>query len=121
MFLFGESKIGERGNRGYVVEGHLDCLKLWQAGYRSVVATLGSAPGRSQIERMVYFFSEVVVVGDGDKAGRHMNAEVKAMIADRIPVRAVELPEGRDPGDLTREEMRVLIGEPESIELTNAR
>jgi DNA primase len=63
-----------------VVEGFFDCLKVYQAGIRSVVALMGvalySAPYRALIER----FQHIVLMLDGDKAG-HIAGKT---IADRL-------------------------------------
>jgi len=96
----------------YLVEGQLDAIALWQAGYRPVVGLLGSYPGESQVERLVEFFSEVFVVPDGDEAGAQMVTALETALADRMPVFSCTLPKGRDPGDLKLEEMRRVIGEP---------
>lgn len=111
LFLFGEHRRDGDG-RVYVVEGQLDAIALWQAGYRPVVGLLGSYPGESQVERLVEFFSEVFVVPDGDEAGAQMVMALETALADRMPVFSCTLPEGRDPGDLNLEEMRRVIGEP---------
>jgi hypothetical protein len=113
LMLYGEHMMDPKYRTGYVVEGHLDVVVPWQYGYRNVFGLLGSGPGQSQIERLVMFCDRVVTIGDGDAAGRGMNAKVAEMINGRIPVESRELPDGRDPGGLTREEALAWIGPPE--------
>ena len=118
LFVFGEHRVGDGRGKVYVVEGHLDCLWLWQQGYRPVVALFGSYPGPAQIEKIIAYWDSVVAVGDGDIAGRDMAGRVKAMVADRIPVVAKICPSGRDPGGgesvppLSAEELAEFLGPP---------
>lgn len=111
LFLFGENRRDGDG-RVYVVEGQLDTIRLWQAGYRPVVGLLGSYPGESQVEKLVRFFSEVFVVPDGDEAGQQMVSALETVLVDRMPVFSCTLPDGRDPGDLKDEELRRFVGAP---------
>jgi len=112
LVLYGEHRHDETDGRVYVVEGHLDMLKLWQAGYRPVVAVLGTGVGEAQIEKLVARWARVVVVPDGDKAGVEMGVRVKRMVVGRIGVGIVTLPDGTDPGGMTVEELRTFLGEP---------
>lgn len=111
FFLYGEHKIVP-GGVGYVVEGFFDVIGLWQDGYMNAVGIFGSYPSEQQIEKMVKFFSSVVVLGDGDKAGREMAEKTYQALRPYLPVRIAELPEGRDPDDLSAEEKLDLLGPP---------
>lgn len=114
LVLYGEHRKDDNvdGNV-FLVEGHLDMLLMWQAGYRPVVAMLGSFPGRCQIEKLIaYWGRAITIVADGDKAGKSMAAKVKQLVAGRVQVFTREIPDGSDPGSLTVEEMRQYIGEP---------
>lgn len=111
LFLYGEHMVVP-GKIGYVVEGFFDVIGLWQSGYMNAVGIFGSSPSEQQIEKMVKFFSSVVVVGDGDKAGREMANKTYQALKARLPARVVELPEGTDPDELTAEEKYDLFGEP---------
>lgn len=123
LVLYGENRRHDNidGNV-YVVEGHLDMLLLWQAGYRPVVAMLGSYPGHCQIEKLIaYWGRRITLIPDGDKAGKDMAAKVKSLVADRVPVVVKELPDGADPGSIIQahqegkistETMHEILGEP---------
>jgi hypothetical protein len=114
LFLFGEHRIQDGSKCVYVVEGHMDALMLWQAGYRPAVALLGSHPGGSQVEKLVAYYDRIVVVPDGDAAGEAMAADLTAAVAWRVPV-VVRLPKkGCDPGELNYQEMAELLGTPPS-------
>ncbi|MBW2168499.1 MAG: toprim domain-containing protein, partial [Deltaproteobacteria bacterium] len=108
VFLYGEHMLPDDGGKKlYIVEGHMDALALWQAGYRPVFATLGTNVGESQIERMIHFASIanrpvriILVVHDGDDAGRSMGVMMKTMIAGRVPMFTRSCPEGSDPAKM---------------------
>jgi 5S rRNA maturation endonuclease (ribonuclease M5) len=113
LFLYGENMIDQE-NRDvcYVVEGHFDALKLWQYGYRPIVALFGSYPGPVQVEKLIKFFDKIIVIPDGDKAGHTMGWKIKKMVADRIKVKVVKLPFDTDPGSLSKEECEKILGKP---------
>jgi hypothetical protein len=113
LFLYGEH-MRAPGTTVYVVEGNLDAPLMWQAGYRSSVAMLGSSPGETQVEKLVAWWDKIVVVGDGDQAGADMGAKITKMVAGRVPVRVVKLPDGEDPGSMVvnrLDELRSIVGE----------
>lgn len=116
LMLYGEHMTDKaEDGRVYVVEGNIDVIKLWQHGYRPVVATLGSYPGEPQIEKIVARWSRVIVVGDGDKSGRELFIHTKRMLAGRIPVFVKALDDGRDPGNMSGPELAEKLGSPPTL------
>lgn len=99
--LYGEHKIDRDWPVGVLVEGNLDAIKLWQYGFRNVVASFGSGVSDGQLRRLAYFFKRLVVMGDGDKAGEKMANAVSSSLSDLMPVDIVRLPAGVDPGGMT--------------------
>jgi DNA primase len=96
--------------RAILVEGYLDAIALHQAGWTQTVATCGTAFTPEQAKVLKRYVNEVVLVFDGDPAGRkaaYRSADV-AMLAGVEP-RIVRLPGGQDPADL------VAAGEGETI------
>jgi DNA primase len=89
-----------------VVEGYLDAIAVWQAGFAAVVATLGTAFTEGQIEALWRIAREPIICFDGDRAG--FAAATRAI--DRIlpllktgnSFHFAYLPLGRDPDDLVR-------------------
>lgn len=112
FFLYGESKV-VRGGTGYITEGFFNVIGLWQSGYQNAVAIMGSYPSKHQVQKMVMFFDRVVILGDGDKAGREMALKVLEAVRPFLPARVVDMPEGKDPQHLTDEEKILLIGPPD--------
>jgi len=123
LVLYGEHRRQDNvdGNV-FVVEGHLDMIHLWQAGYRPVVAMLGSHPGPCQIEKLIaYWGRRITVVPDGDPAGIKMVAKIKQLVADRVPVTSRKLPDKADAasllvahqrGELSTTDLHAILGEP---------
>src|SRR5688572_5594155 len=52
-----------------VVEGYMDVIALHQAGFKNVVATLGTAFTERQMEQLWHLAPEPVICFDGDRAG----------------------------------------------------
>lgn len=107
LFLFGEHT-AVKGGTGYLVEGFFDVIRLQEWGY-SAVAVLGTSISNVHLEKLARFYNEVVILFDGDSAGRTGAAPVAERIATRLPMRTVQLPEGVDPDELHDPEERVRL------------
>ncbi len=92
-----------------VVEGFFDCLKVHQAGIRSVVALMGAALHERQEELLRQRFSEVILMLDGDLAGRRASSAIAARLAGRIPLRVIRLAPGSQPDQLSANCLRELV------------
>jgi DNA primase len=89
--------------RAVVVEGNLDVVLLHQAGLDEAVAPLGTALTDSQAHTLRRFCDEVVLLFDGDDAGRRAAKKAASLLlregrAGRVGV----LPEGEDPDSFVR-------------------
>jgi DNA primase len=93
-----------------VVEGFFDCMKIYQAGLRSVVALMGALLYRSPERLLTKRFRQVVLMLDGDATGR----EASRIIADRLrrhcAVQVVGLPANVQPDQLSAETIREILG-----------
>ncbi len=94
-----------------VVEGFFDCLRVHGAGFENVVAMLGTElyghPARLLCER----FHRVLLMLDGDVAGRQARGRVMARLRGRCEVRVIELTEGAQPDQLPDRVLQRLIEE----------
>jgi DNA primase len=88
-----------------VVEGFFDCLKLHQAGVRSVVALMGAALYEPQQRLLVERFRQVILMLDGDAAGRHATAEMAARLPPHCTVQVIHLGPDTQPDQMTSEEV----------------
>jgi DNA primase len=90
-------------NDSIIVEGYLDFLSLWDAGVTNVVATLGTALTKDQVELIRRFSRNVAVIFDPDEAGRHaVERSLQLFLEKEMHARVVILPEGCDPDDYVR-------------------
>jgi DNA primase len=92
-----------------LVEGFFDCLRLGQAGFESVVALMGTELYEHPAELVRERFGRVLLMLDGDAAGRQVRGRVVSRLRDRCEVRVVEVPEGAQPDQLPDGELRQLI------------
>jgi DNA primase len=92
-----------------VVEGFFDCLRVSQVGFESVVALLGTELYEHPAQLLRDRFSRVVLLLDGDEAGRRARDRVAARLRERCEVRVIALPEGAQPDQLPGCKLRKLI------------
>jgi DNA primase len=86
-----------------MVEGYFDLIALWSAGIQNVVATLGTALTRAQVDLLRRYAPRVAAVFDPDEAGRKALARsLELFLAGNVHAKAVILPDGHDPDDFVR-------------------
>ncbi|MFM9023888.1 MAG: DNA primase [Planctomycetaceae bacterium] len=96
-----------KSRRAVVVEGYTDCLAARQAGIDDVVAVLGTALGARHAALLRRYADRIVLVLDGDDAGRRRADEVlDVLLAEPVDVRIARLPAGVDPCDFLLERGR---------------
>lgn len=76
----------------FITEGELDAATLTVCGWPAM-GIPGASAWKPHYVRMVANFSQVVVIGDGDTAGRRFATDVSRAITD---ARMVVMPEGTD-------------------------
>ncbi len=92
-----------------VVEGFFDLFHLYQsAGLRNVVALMGSHASSYQLD-MLCRASKVVLIMDGDRAGRAGGQEIGCALKDKAEIRVVLLPEGKEPENLKKAEIDEIL------------
>lgn len=107
-----------------IVEGYMDVMQAWQAGYKNVVAQMGTALTEAQLRLAKRYAKRFVIALDPDAAGAAAtlrSLEVARGVLDREPeiafdarglvqtegrlqadLRVVTLPPGEDPDQLIR-------------------
>ena len=91
-------------NNVIIVEGYMDTISLYQAGFRNVVASMGTSLTKDQA-RMVKRYSENILISyDGDFAGQKADLRGLEILSDEhLNVRVVPMPEGLDPDDVAKQ------------------
>lgn len=92
-----------------VVEGYFDCLRVHQAGFPSVVALMGCALSSEQESKLVDRFARVILLLDGDQAGRAATQAIRARLSEKCSVAAVLVPSGSQPDQLSAAAIRQLL------------
>jgi DNA primase len=92
-----------------LVEGFFDCMNVTQAGF-PCVALMGASMSKAQEKLIGEYFGHVVVMLDGDEAGR----EAAPKIADRLQravyqVQLVDLPDGVQPDNIADDELHRML------------
>lgn len=81
-----------------LVEGNADVVSLHCHGITNSVASLGTALTANQVQLLRRFTNKVVLMYDGDKAGKAATQKaIKLLIAGGMHVETVLLPDGEDP------------------------
>ncbi|MBL8851868.1 MAG: DNA primase [Planctomycetaceae bacterium] len=94
----------KKANAVIVTEGYTDCIALHQAGIENVVATCGTALTDDHVKTIKRFARNVVLVYDGDKAGREAADKALArFLAQDVDLRILTLPHNQDPPEFLAE------------------
>ena len=95
-----------------VVEGFFDCMKVHQAGFRSVVGLMGSVLYEPQRHALLERFRHIALLLDGDPVGRQASTIIAKKLRPHCDVRVVLLPDGVQPDQLRAEEIGELLQPP---------
>ena len=105
-----------------IVEGYTDVIAAHQAGFTNVVASLGTALTRGQIELATRYADAIALAYDVDLAGEA--ATQRGLLEELGPdqsvskVRVIRVPSGKDPDELIRndpEAWRTAVAEAKPV------
>ena len=86
------------------VEGYMDTISLYQAGFRNVVATMGTSLTKEQARLAKRYTDNVLISYDGDFAGQNADLRGLEILKDAgLNVRVVPMPDGLDPDDVAKQ------------------
>jgi DNA primase len=87
-----------------VCEGQIDVIRCHACGFETAVASQGTAFTKDHVSILKKHADSVVLVFDGDGAGRKAALRTGALFLEaEIPVRVAVLPKGDDPDSLLRD------------------
>lgn len=89
--------------RALLVEGYLDVIALFQAGFKNTVAGCGTALTRAHTQSLVRLCDEVITLYDGDAAGLEATSKAAVLLlSEGLRVRVAAMPQGDDPDTFVR-------------------
>lgn len=97
-----------------IVEGYMDAIQAYQAGYANVVAQMGTAMTETQVKLVAPKYAKKIVMAlDADEAGqnatrRSLEVARQTLAKDfagklEVDIRVLQIPSGKDPDDFLRE------------------
>lgn len=95
-----------------LVEGLFDMLNMWDKGYENTVCVFGAnnfnQPKLEILDKIGTTYVEILF--DGDDAGRNGAKRISELLDKRfIQSKIIRLDQGLDPGDLTQEQLSILL------------
>ncbi len=86
-----------------IVEGYMDAIALYKNNFKSVVAPLGTALTKFQIEKAWKYCKNPIIIFDGDEAGKKASLKAATLTLSILKpdysMRFCVLPENEDPDD----------------------
>ena len=87
-----------------ICEGQIDVIRCHDSGFDTAVAAQGTAFTKEHVRLLKRYADSVVLVFDGDSAGRKAALRTGALfLEEEIPVRVAVLPKGEDPDSILRD------------------
>ena len=124
--LDGAKRHVREAQQAVIVEGYMDVMQGWQAGFRNIVAQMGTALTEAQLQQLKRYTKRFVIALDADAAGMaatmrslrvaretldreyevHFDAHGLVRHEGRLKadIRVMMLPEGKDPDNIIQED-----------------
>src|ERR1039458_8885776 len=94
-----------------LVEGQMDCISVFNAGYHNVIASSGTAFTEPQARLLARFSKKIVVNFDPDTAGAAAaERSLALLVAEDFEIRIVTLEQGYDPDLFVRRQGAAAYG-----------
>lgn len=101
--LIKKTKQKEKVNSIILVEGYMDAISVYEAGFKNVVASMGTAFTKEQAKLIHYMVEEVYVCYDGDSAGiKGAILAQKILEEEGINAKIIILRDKLDPDDMIK-------------------
>ena len=87
-----------------MVEGYMDTISLYQAGFKNVVASMGTSLTQDQARLIKRYTDTVLISYDGDSAGQNANLRgLEILKHEGLNVKVVPLVDNLDPDDVIKQ------------------
>jgi len=113
--LFNIHRAKKIGDHVIVVESNFDAIRVHQAGFPNVVATLGGFLSKEQHNLLNRHFNKITVMTDADLAGRELGQSIvnklkfKDLLWASYEYGKIYPHDAKDAGDMTDEEIKACI------------
>jgi DNA primase len=113
--LFNIHRAKRIGATCIVVESSFDAMRVHQAGFPNVVATLGGHISANNLGLLNKYFNRLIIMTDNDQAGRALGNNIVHKLKNKDVLWASESygkiypHEAKDAGDMTDEEIKTCI------------
>jgi len=112
LYLYGKSKnIIKQNDFAIVVEGYFDAISMNRAGYKNVVATLGSSFTKDHAFEISKLTNKIITMYDMDQAGSKATLGTIELLYNRGFQIAVAKYDAKDPDELVKKHDRKYIAE----------
>ena len=127
QILFGldmSKRFVREARQAVIVEGYMDVIMAWQGGFRNVIAQMGTALTREQLQLLKKYTKRFVIALDADAAGANATMRSLSVARDTLDreseiafdptglvkeesrlqadIRIAQMPEGEDPDSIIR-------------------
>lgn len=113
--LFNIHRAKKIGDQVIVCESNFDAIRIHQAGFPNVVATLGGFLSNEQQSLLNRHFNRIIIMTDADDAGRELGKSISGKLRNKdiswatFGYKEIYPHGAKDAGDLTEEEIKVCI------------
>ena len=113
--LFNIHRAKRIGDHVIVVESNFDAIRIHQAGFPNVVATLGGFLSPDQHHLLNRYFNHITIMTDNDKAGRDLGYSIASKLRNKDLLWAsyeygkIYPHDAKDAGDMTDEEIKACV------------
>lgn len=113
--LFNVHRAKKIGSHIIIVESSFDAIRIYQAGFPNVVATLGGFLSNEQHQILNRYFNKITIMTDADEAGRALGMSIANKLRNKDILWAsyeygkIYPHDAKDVGDMTDEEIKACI------------
>lgn len=93
----------EKAKTLILAEGYMDVISIYKAGFRNVVATLGTALTKEQARLMSQYADEVIIAYDSDGPGQTATRRAAAILDEvGLKIRIIKMTGAKDPDEFIK-------------------
>jgi 5S rRNA maturation endonuclease (ribonuclease M5) len=94
-----------------IVESIGNVMRWWEAGFKNIVACLGSSLSPRQCQLIVGKTNSVILAFDNDKAGQKATKKSIKQLEEYMNVKELYTPDDRDWGEISAQEIQQIYGQ----------